>query len=127
MLRTFLRSGAEPGRSDPCTWPRQENRVRTSSASCVIFAGDVEGEVKEWLATGFEEGREPEIALGLERDWKTGSRAFLRDAICPLLLAQTPLEIPFSCRILSEVVNDIAVAADPQCPAPQCRQLVWRR
>jgi hypothetical protein len=46
-------------------------------------------------------------------------RAFLRNAICPLLLAQTPLKIPFSYRILAEVVNDVTVAADPYCPTFQ--------
>jgi hypothetical protein len=40
-------------------------------------------------------------------------RAVLRDNICPLLLVQTPIEIPLCGGILPKVVNDIAVAADP--------------
>jgi hypothetical protein len=38
---------------------------------------------------------------------------FLRDNICPLLLVQTPIKIPLCGGILRQVVNDIAVAADP--------------
>ena len=48
-----------------------------------------------------------------EKGMASLSRGFLRNALCLLLLVQTPLEIPFSCRILSEVVNNVAVAADP--------------
>jgi hypothetical protein len=51
--------------------------------------------------------------LGLEGDRMTELRAFLRDTICLLLLAQRPIEIPFSGRILPKVVNDIPVPTDP--------------
>lgn len=51
--------------------------------------------------------------LSPEGDRMVEPRAVLRDNICPLLLVQTPIEIPLCGGILPKVVNDIAVAADP--------------
>jgi hypothetical protein len=124
MLRTFLCSRAELRRSAPRTRPCQDFCVGTPSAGRVVLAGDVQGEVEKRLTARFEKGRESDVALGLELDRQKGLGAFVRDAISLLPLAQTSVEIPFPCRILSEVVYDVAVAANPQCPTFQRRQLI---
>lgn len=69
------------------------------------------------MTARFEKGREPAIALGLGSDPTPGWTVVLRNIICLLLLAEIPIEIPCPCRILAEIVNDIAVPADPERPA----------
>lgn len=106
MLGACSGGCAAAGRRDPLAWPGEDGGVGGAGGGRVVLAGDVEGEVEERLAVGFDEGGEAIVQADRVSENRTPGwwQIASRDAVCLLLRVKLAIQVPLPVGVLPDVV-----------------------